>query len=318
MNRYLEESQSPLPSPPIAAPSSPRRTTRAGSHSTPKYGLSMSTFIGSIRKSTTQKNVKIVDNEEVNSDHRTGGRYRSMSISYSPFGKKRTPPDTAIIAAEKRPDSYFGFMYSSRPRLNTSEDQQLLSSLSVPSFQLPSETDVSCPDDSNHRSSPHEYPDMKRKVSKEAFSPHVHRESPPKTLASDSLDDDASFPIVESPSPSRSPSGKLNSRIVAFEALRKIRVYSGLDDAKAADIGLEWQLKASNKGVDVYATLVSNSSWQAIRSSTAMKVDKMKLLKLLNNEARIGDYDEMFSFGEVTTNTITFISLCLQVNFEGG
>jgi len=91
---------------------------------------------------------------------------------------------------------------------------------------------------------------------------------------------------------------------LAFEALRKFRLYLGLDPSRAAhvsEMGVDWQLKVAKPSINVFTTMIAGNSWQAIKAVTVMRADKMSIVKLLTNDSRLGEYDDMFDFA-------TFIS----------
>jgi len=80
---------------------------------------------------------------------------------------------------------------------------------------------------------------------------------------------------------------------VAKEAVPLLKCYVGLDSRE--DLKFEFVEKLSKSGIVVCVSPVPNSTWVAMRAKTTIQnCTKDKLLKLLCDDARIGEYDDMF------------------------
>jgi hypothetical protein len=67
-------------------------------------------------------------------------------------------------------------------------------------------------------------------------------------------------------------------------------------------LNIDWQPKGSKKGVSVESSMVSGSNWQAIKAVTGMRADKNSIVKLIMNDNRMGEFDDMFDFARVRTS----------------
>jgi hypothetical protein len=75
-----------------------------------------------------------------------------------------------------------------------------------------------------------------------------------------------------------------------------MRVYLGLEQQRAdeAPLGLDWQQKKKEKTTTVYGTAVAGNTWNAVRAVGVVRADKEDILKLLIDDKRIGEFDDMF------------------------
>ena len=90
---------------------------------------------------------------------------------------------------------------------------------------------------------------------------------------------------------------------VEAESIRKMKVYTGLESDSDDDssVQLNWQPAVSSRdNVSVEASAVAGSFWQAVRATADIKGSKMDILKLIMNDSRIGEYDDMFDFSKVS------------------
>ena len=65
------------------------------------------------------------------------------------------------------------------------------------------------------------------------------------------------------------PLSSLAGATIAFESLRKIRLYLGLDESRLSvmqDMGIDWQLKVTKPNLNIFVTMIANNSWQAIKA----------------------------------------------------
>lgn len=115
-------------------------------------------------------------------------------------------------------------------------------------------------------------------------------------------DDMPPGPPPSSPAPSV-PGGELEPEssegsVIAATALNKIRQFMGLSE-DSADLALDWQLKLSKSGTDVYTSMVEGSIWSAIKARRVLSGTKEDLKKLLLDDERIAEYDDMFDCAKV-------------------
>jgi hypothetical protein len=82
------------------------------------------------------------------------------------------------------------------------------------------------------------------------------------------------------------------------KSIQRMKEYLGIAERSIGkcELGLDWKPYASRENVDVQASAVIGSFWQAIQGSGNIKEDKMKILALLIDDGRIGEYDDMFHF----------------------
>ena len=105
-------------------------------------------------------------------------------------------------------------------------------------------------------------------------------------------------------SPSPSPSSPddhafaREGREVAAASVACMRLYLGLEKESAGTpaLQLDWQQRVTKKNMVVYSSMVAGSHWQAIRAVTTIRADKAAILALLLDDARIGEFDDMFDF----------------------
>eukprot|EP01038_Epipyxis_sp_PR26KG_P012645 gene12645-16953_t len=85
---------------------------------------------------------------------------------------------------------------------------------------------------------------------------------------------------------------------IADEALSKIRLYLGIDETRneSIELGLDWQLKVNKNNVTIHSSMVNNNNWQAIKAVTTICANKYKLVQLLVDDSRMGEYDDMFDY----------------------
>jgi len=120
---------------------------------------------------------------------------------------------------------------------------------------------------------------------------------------SENSDNDAlesSVPIAPSPYQSQWTS-------LAQEALHCLQLYLGTQSSE--EFALDWQVRASKKNCVVYSTPVNGSVWQAIRGWTLIPASKFDILKLLWNDNRIAEYDDMFDTFQVSSFGCCFVAL---------
>jgi hypothetical protein len=96
----------------------------------------------------------------------------------------------------------------------------------------------------------------------------------------------------------------------AFESLRKIKLYLGMDQTRMEimeEMGIDWQLKVTKPVINIFSTMIVNSSWQAIKAITIMRADKKDLLNLLTDDSRMREYDDMFDYSTVANSDIRIV-----------
>ena len=86
------------------------------------------------------------------------------------------------------------------------------------------------------------------------------------------------------------------TQALADEALHLMKVYLGLEELRAGEpaLGLEWKEKKKEKTTTVFGTPVLGSTWNAVRAVGQVRADKADILKLLIDDSRIGEFDDMF------------------------
>jgi hypothetical protein len=87
-----------------------------------------------------------------------------------------------------------------------------------------------------------------------------------------------------------------------------IKKYSGGEEVCEIPLNIAWQPKGNRKGVSVESSMVSGSNWQAVRAVTGMRADKHSIVKLIMNDNRMGEFDDMFDFARVRE---LYCNLCL-------
>ena len=104
--------------------------------------------------------------------------------------------------------------------------------------------------------------------------------------------------VSPTPKPVRSPGQQL-----ADHARELIEKYLGIRSAN--DLGLDWIRKVSKGAVTVDTSLVTGSTWQAIRGKMSIQANPEKIRDLLINDDRIGEFDDMFDFYKVRAYALT-------------
>ena len=91
-------------------------------------------------------------------------------------------------------------------------------------------------------------------------------------------------------------------KLVESESIHRMKVYAGLEKETDDEplVGLNWQPCSSRENVSVDASAVIGSFWQAVRAVTEVKADKFDVLKLVIDDSRIGEFDDMFDFSQVS------------------
>ena len=104
---------------------------------------------------------------------------------------------------------------------------------------------------------------------------------------------------------------------VEAESILKMKIYTGLepDSSDESSVQLNWQPCSSRENVNVEASAVAGSFWQAVRAVTEIKGNKRDILKLIIDDSRIGEFDDMFDFSQVMVrlnvpNILMLIKLC--------
>ena len=85
---------------------------------------------------------------------------------------------------------------------------------------------------------------------------------------------------------------------VAAASVAFMKLYLCLEKESAGipSLQLDWQQRVSKKNMVVFSSMVAGSHWQAIRAVTTVRADKAAILALLLDDARIGEFDDMFDF----------------------
>jgi hypothetical protein len=78
--------------------------------------------------------------------------------------------------------------------------------------------------------------------------------------------------------------------------LSLVKKRSGSKEECETPLNIDWQSKGNKKGVSVESSMVSGSNWQAVRAVTGMRADKHSIVKLIMNDNRMGEFDDMFDF----------------------
>ena len=85
-------------------------------------------------------------------------------------------------------------------------------------------------------------------------------------------------------------------------SIERMKTFLGLkcsDCAQEPTEQLQWQLSSVKDKIQVEESIVLGSIWQAVRAFTVVKADKMDILKLIMDDSRIYEYDDMFDFSKV-------------------
>jgi hypothetical protein len=81
---------------------------------------------------------------------------------------------------------------------------------------------------------------------------------------------------------------------------------------------IDWKPKGNKNGVSVERSMISGSNWQAVRAVTGMRADKHSIVKLIMNDNRIGEFDDMFDFATLLVKIDDCASirrLCFKPNW---
>ena len=98
-----------------------------------------------------------------------------------------------------------------------------------------------------------------------------------------------------------------DARVTAGRRLSQIavdmfQVYVGRKVVAGVELGLDWAVKGSQTGVTVEASAVCGSNWNAVRARGVINGSKEDILKLLTDDNRIGEFDDMFDFCQFLLN----------------
>ena len=79
------------------------------------------------------------------------------------------------------------------------------------------------------------------------------------------------------------------------------RVYHKYFDTDKAfkELGIEWKLKLNKPNINIFSSMVNDSSWCAIKAVTVMNTTPMAMVKVLLDYDRMSEYDDMFKKSEV-------------------
>lgn len=88
---------------------------------------------------------------------------------------------------------------------------------------------------------------------------------------------------------------------VEAASIKRMKFFVGLDENNAiiTPPGLLWQPFSSKDNIDVKDAFIEGSIWQAVKASTRVNADRMKILDLIMDDNRIHEYDDMFDFSKV-------------------
>lgn len=93
-------------------------------------------------------------------------------------------------------------------------------------------------------------------------------------------------------------------------ALKRLMIYIGKKESP--DFPLDWTQKLVKNGICISSTVIVNSTWNALKADLMVNADIDILRKLLVDDSRVGEYDDMFDSCEVTTLTSAqYLSDCL-------
>ena len=87
--------------------------------------------------------------------------------------------------------------------------------------------------------------------------------------------------------------------IASIDRMKSFLGLKGIDSAQTNTEHLQWQLSSSKDKIQVEESVVLGSVWQAVKAFTVVKADKMDILKLIMDDSRIYEYDDMFDFSKV-------------------
>lgn len=84
-------------------------------------------------------------------------------------------------------------------------------------------------------------------------------------------------------------------------SIKRMKLFVGLEenDRDIMPVGPHWQPFSSKDNIEVKDAVIEGSIWQAVKATTRVKADRMKILDLILDDSRIHEYDEMFDFSKV-------------------
>jgi hypothetical protein len=129
-------------------------------------------------------------------------------------------------------------------------------------------------------------------IADSAMAPTAEDTEPEEPAAPQVAAEPAPVPVPVPPPVQRSP-----GQILSDQAVVMYQKYVGL--LPSGDLELDWQQKVNKGTITVDASKVAGSTWQAIRGKMLMQAQKEKILDLLLNDDRIGEFDDMFDFYKV-------------------
>jgi hypothetical protein len=129
-------------------------------------------------------------------------------------------------------------------------------------------------------------------IAESALAPIAEDTEPEEPAAPQVAAEPAPVPVPVPPPVQRSP-----GQILSDQAVVMYQKYVGL--LPSGDLELDWQQKVNKGTITVDASKVAGSTWQAIRGKMLMQAQKEKILDLLLNDDRIGEFDDMFDFYKV-------------------
>jgi hypothetical protein len=93
---------------------------------------------------------------------------------------------------------------------------------------------------------------------------------------------------------------KILGQEVAKDSIKYVQLYNGRVQTGSNDsLNLKFESFSTRDNVIVETSAVTDSIWQAIKAVTNIKIEKMEILKLVNSDTRMGEYDDMFDFCQV-------------------
>ena len=92
------------------------------------------------------------------------------------------------------------------------------------------------------------------------------------------------------------------------QALKRLLKYTG--QTVETDFPLDWTLKLNKNDISISATPIMNSTWNALKADLVVNADINVLRKLLIDDSRVGEYDDMFNSCEVSYFVFTYYCSC--------
>lgn len=93
------------------------------------------------------------------------------------------------------------------------------------------------------------------------------------------------------------------------KALKRLLKYTG--KTVASDFPLEWAVKMTKHNIVISATPIANSTWNALKAELVINAEIEVLRKLLVDDSRVGEYDDMFDTCEVLLRIYHFAYIFL-------